>query len=67
MRHVHGTADALEITTMIQTRILTCDEIDALVARAREERAGAMCASAVNLGLMLKHFLADFRRTPVRV
>ena len=64
MRLVHGTAHALEITTMTQPRILTCDEIDAVVAQAREERAEAMRSGAVNLGLMLKHFLADLRRTP---
>ena len=64
MRLVHGTARALEIMTMSNARILTCDEIDAVVAQAREERAEAMRSGAVNLGLMLKHFLADLRRTP---
>jgi len=66
MRLVHGTARALEITIMTQPRILTCDEIDAVVAQAREERAEAMRSGAVNLGLMLKHFLADLRRNPAR-
>jgi hypothetical protein len=66
MRRVHGTARALEIMIMTQPRILTCDEIDAVVAQAREERAEAMRSGAVNLGLVLKHFLADLCRTPAR-
>lgn len=66
MQPVHGTARALEIKTMKQTRILTQDDIDAVVARAREERAEAIRAGAASLSLILKHFLADLRRTPAR-
>jgi len=49
MRVVHGTAQALEITTMIQTRILTQDDIEAVVARAREDRAEAIRTGAASL------------------
>ena len=49
---------------MTQTRILTQDEIEAAGARAREERAEAIRAGAASIGLILRHFLADLRRTP---
>jgi len=51
---------------MQQTRILTHDDIDAVVARAREERAETIRAGAESLSLILKHFLADLRRMPAR-
>ena len=38
---------------------LTADEIDAVVARAREERAEAIRTGAESLGLILKHFLSE--------
>ena len=66
MRVVHGTAQALEIKTMIQTRILTQDDIEAVVARAREDRAQAIRTGAASLSLILQHFLTDLRRTPAR-
>lgn len=64
MQPEHGTARALEIMTMKQTSILTHDDIDAAIARAREERAEAIRTGAASLSLILKHFLADLRRTP---
>ena len=51
---------------MTQPRILTQDDIDATIARAREDRAEAIRAGAASLALILRHFLADFRRTPAR-
>ena len=49
---------------MTQPRILPHDDIDATIAR--EERAEAIRAGAASLSLVLKHFLTDLRRTPVR-
>ena len=66
MRAVHRTARALEIMNMKQTRILTHADIDAIVAQAREERAEAIRSGAASLSFLLKHFLADLRRTPAR-
>ena len=51
---------------MTEPRILTQDDIDAAIARAREERAEAIRAGAASISLILKHFLADLRRTPAR-
>ena len=51
---------------MTQVQILTQEDIEAAVARAREERAETIRAGAASLGLILKHFLADMRRTPLR-
>lgn len=36
----------------------------ARATRAREERAEAIRAGAASIGLILRHFLADLRRTP---
>lgn len=41
--------------------VTTYEEIEAVVARAREERAEAIRAGAVSLGLIIRHFLADRR------
>ena len=51
---------------MTQPRILTHDDIDATIARAREERAEAIRAGAASLSLILRHFLTDLRRTSAR-
>jgi hypothetical protein len=45
------------------TTIITHEDIEAVVARAREERAEAIRAGAHRL--IIRHFLSD-RRTPVR-
>jgi hypothetical protein len=47
------------------TTIITHEDIEAVVARAREERAEAIRAGAQSLRLIIRHFLSD-RRTPVR-
>jgi hypothetical protein len=52
---------------MLQDHDLTLDEIEAAVARAREQRAEALRSGAASLSLILKHFLADLRRSPARV
>lgn len=51
---------------MVQSHDLTFDEIEAAIARAREERAEAIRSGATSLALILRHFLADLRRTPLR-
>ena len=58
---------SLEIDAMTRepTTITTHEDIEAAVARAREERADAIRAGAVSLGLIIKHFLSD-RRPLVR-
>lgn len=51
-----------EIDAMTQEQsVTTYEEIEAVVARAREERAEAIRAGAVSLGLIIRHFLADRR------
>jgi hypothetical protein len=51
--------------TQEPTTITTHEDIEAVVARAREERAEAIRAGAVSLGLIIRHFLSE-RRTFVR-
>lgn len=54
---------SLEIEAMTQepTTIITHEDIEAVVARAREERAETIRAGAVSLGLIIRHFLSDRR------
>jgi hypothetical protein len=52
-------------TAFAETNHLTADDIDAMVERAREERAETIRAGAESLSLILKHFLSD-RCLPAR-
>jgi hypothetical protein len=52
-------------TTAFAGTLLTANDIDAVIERAREERAEAIRAGAESLGLILKHFLSD-RCLPAR-
>ena len=50
---------------MTHLQIQPQEDIEAADARARAERAETIRAGAASLGLILKHFLADMRRTPL--
>jgi hypothetical protein len=52
-------------TAFAETSLLTPEDIDVMVERAREERAETIRAGAESLGLILKHFLSD-RCLPLR-
>jgi len=52
-------------TTFAAARPLTADDIDAVIERAREQRAEAIRTGAESLSLILKHFLSE-RCLPAR-
>jgi hypothetical protein len=52
-------------TTAFQGSPLTASDIDAVIERAREDRAEAIRAGAESLSLILKHFLSE-RCLPAR-
>jgi hypothetical protein len=56
-----GASLEIDAMTQVLTTITTHEDIEAAVARAREERADAIRAGAVSLGLIIKHFLSDRR------
>ena len=51
--------------TFVESSALTADDIDAMIERAREERAETIRTGAESLGLILKHFLSE-RHLPLR-
>ena len=53
------------ITAFAEATALTAADIDAVIDRAREERAEAIRAGAESLSLILKHFLSE-RCLPLR-
>ena len=52
-------------TAFTDAKLLTADDIDAVIERAREERAEAIRSGAESLSMILRHFLSD-RCLPAR-